>query len=115
MCKGTESGRIQCDKPNISNIPQTVSFVGPWGKTTGEVINYCPNCMKPYWPTMFSDPPQELCECYKFESPFKGIEFVPMGWECPRCHQINGPYVQQCTCVPTIVTTTGGSISDSGT
>lgn len=23
-----------------------------------------------------------------------------MGWECPRCHKINAPTVQQCTCVP---------------
>lgn len=21
-----------------------------------------------------------------------------MGWECPRCHKIHGPYVQSCDC-----------------
>jgi phage FluMu protein Com len=23
-----------------------------------------------------------------------------MGWECPRCHQINAPHVGRCTCFP---------------
>lgn len=23
-----------------------------------------------------------------------------IGWECPRCHRINAPYVGQCTCAP---------------
>jgi hypothetical protein len=22
------------------------------------------------------------------------------GWECPRCHRINAPFVAQCTCEP---------------
>jgi len=25
------------------------------------------------------------------------LEF-PVGWECPRCHNINAPYIKQCEC-----------------
>lgn len=24
--------------------------------------------------------------------------YVRTGWECPRCHNINGPHVDQCSC-----------------
>lgn len=26
---------------------------------------------------------------------------VPKPWECPRCHTINAPTVERCTCKPT--------------
>lgn len=29
---------------------------------------------------------------------------TPVGWECPRCHAVNAPHVNQCNCRPGVVT-----------
>lgn len=34
-----------------------------------------------------------------------------MGWECPRCHKIHSPYVQECDCAPKTYTVTFDSNS----
>ena len=30
-----------------------------------------------------------------------------MGWECPRCRTIHGPFVQKCDCPPPVKTWVG--------
>lgn len=35
---------------------------------------------------------------------------VMMGWMCPRCGVVHGPFVQRCDCHPAYKTSTGTSI-----
>ena len=85
---------IHIDAPT----PPTVTMTATW---TGEPV--CPQCGGYYtypvcwWGLL----PPMLCTC-RYRSVWT-IDTAPINtkrkaWKCPRCHAINAPHVNQCTC-----------------
>ena len=63
----------------------------------------CPKCYKPYY--YIGDPIGDIsnliCACGTGPGMFlpkNKYDMPSFGWECPRCHKINSPFMQQCSC-----------------
>ena len=75
-----------------------------WTTVSGN--GYCPKCGKPYTyiGDVVGDPKSYICQCDVNIPSVFGVHL--QGWECPRCHQINAPFVQKCDCKPATVSVT---------
>lgn len=43
---------------------------------------------------------QHRINCPSYVAPIRTVSFpsIPQGWECPRCHKILNPAVNECSC-----------------
>lgn len=64
----------------------------------------CPKCGK-FVGVVVGDYPQEaFCDCNK--QSYASLIYGTTGWECPRCHKINAPWMQHCDCQPPVTVST---------